>query len=109
MTWRIVERPNFELRILEGAGYDENDDNVDIEVVLPSGERFGATVFTLQNLHSLMAKFRKTGECNGGQYFWAADMIVVEKLTVQSLVEMIDDLLNSGSFPLAFQKFDDVE
>jgi hypothetical protein len=75
---------------------DVTDDNVDIEVRLLDGTRWSATVFTVDNLRSLMAKWRSTGECSG-RYVSAADMIVVERLSDSGLRELVDELVAEGT------------
>src|SRR5688572_3559438 len=69
---------------------DMADTNVDIEVRLADGSRWSATVFTVDNLRSLMGKWRSTGEYSG-RYVWAPDMIVVDRLW-----ELVDELVAEG-------------
>jgi hypothetical protein len=75
---------------------DVADDNVDIEVRLPDGSRWSATVFTVDNLRSLMAKWRSTGECSG-RYVSAPDMIVVDRLSDAALRDLVDELVAEGT------------
>jgi len=74
---------------------DVTDDNVDIEVQLADGSRWAATVFTVDNLRSLMQKWRSTGE-RSGLYVWAPDMIVVERLSDRCLRDLVDELVAEG-------------
>ena len=74
---------------------DVADDNVDIEVQLADGSRWAATVFTVDNLRSLMNKSRSTGE-GSGLYIWAPDMIVVDRLSDRCLRDLVDDLVGEG-------------
>jgi hypothetical protein len=74
---------------------DVADDNVDIEVHLADGSRWAATVFTVDNLRSLMRKWRSTGEYSG-LYVWAPDMIVVERLSDGCLRDLVDELVAAG-------------
>ena len=74
---------------------DVADDNVDIEVQLADGSRWAATVFTVDNLRSLMKKWRSTGE-HSGLYVWAPDMIVVERLSDGCLRDLVDELVAEG-------------
>jgi hypothetical protein len=95
--------PPFEILVLEGVdGLDTINDNVDIEVVFDTGERWVATFFTLQNLESLFKKNRETGECGSGLYFWCSDMVIVKTLTVESIVYTVVELLREGEFESAF-------
>jgi hypothetical protein len=85
-------------------GIDPNDDNVDVFVEFASGERFVATFFTLDNIKSLMAAHRETGECAHGLYLWSTHMIVVDRLTRVNVERVVADLLGSGEFTSAFEK-----
>jgi hypothetical protein len=75
---------------------DVTDDNVDIEVRLPDGSRWSATVFTVNNLRSLMAKWRSTGE-HSGRFVSAPDMIVVDRLSDADLRDLVDELVAEGT------------
>ena len=70
----------------------------------PNGESFSAVFFTLQNIDTLMKHYKKTGECADGSYFWASDMIIVHKLTEQTICEAIDNLLAGEEFASVFSK-----
>ena len=96
--------PAFDMLIHGSEGWDPVDDNVDVEIRLDDGRRFVATFFTLENLRTLLARYRDTGECDYGRYFWAADMIVVKELTTETIVKTIEDLLRSGELVSAFSE-----
>ena len=92
---------NFHLDVIHEIE-DEYDDNVDVVVKLTDGRQFVATVFTLQNLSTLFKKNRNTGECAGGTYLWASDMILVNRLTPQVLEETVATLIRDDEFETAF-------
>jgi hypothetical protein len=74
----IVQRNDYTLTIYHGiAPLEPDNDNVDVQVTFPNGERFSAGFFTLQSIRTLMKRYKKSGECAGGLYFWASDMILV--------------------------------
>ncbi len=77
---------------------DVHDDNVDVQVVLSDDRIYFAQIFTVFNIIKLMDKFRTTGECNFGSYFWACDMIIVQSLTTEIIENAIRDLAKSGRF-----------
>jgi hypothetical protein len=85
------------------AGTDALDDNVDIHVEFATGERYVATFFTTANIQRLMDKDAETGECAGGLYFWATDMVIVRSLTRENIERTIADLLSSGTFESVFR------
>ena len=85
-------------------GIDPSDDNVDVFVEFESGLRFVATFFTLENIRSLMATYRETGERAHGLYLWSSYMIVVERLTKANVERVVADLIESGEFASAFER-----
>lgn len=84
-------------------GIDPDDDNVDVIVKFVTGERFTATFFAFQNLRSLMEKYRESGECAGGLYLWSSHMIVVKRLTRDTVERTVADLLETNEFGAAFE------
>jgi hypothetical protein len=105
-----IRRPGCTILVFEGAdGLDRFDDNVDVEVHLPDGSRWGATFFTLKNVQTLMNKNRRTGECGGGLYIWAADMVLVEELTHGTIIATVEELIAQGDLQKIFQHFVDSE
>lgn len=92
----------YVVEILDHGHLDPVDDNVDVFVHFPDGRRYVATFFTVANIQSLMRKDRTTGECAGGLYFWASDMIVVERMDRETIERTVADLMRSGMFGKAF-------
>jgi hypothetical protein len=92
----------YEIEILDHGSRNIEDDNVDVFVYFSDGRKFVATFFTLQNLKSIMTKDEGTGECAGGLYFWASDMIVVQKLDRDTIHKAVADLVKTGEFAKAF-------
>ena len=99
-----MPHPAFQARVVGAQAWDPASDNVDVEVTLENGQRFGATFFTLENIRRLFAKNRQTGECAGGMYLWASSMILVNELTLNVINSAVVDLLESGEFHSAFEK-----
>ena len=97
----MVMTDQFTYRVLASQSWDEFDDNLDIEITLSDGRQYSATFFTLRNLESLFEKNRRTGECAGGLYFWAVDMILVERLDHETIRATIADLISSGELASA--------
>jgi hypothetical protein len=97
---------DFEVNVIGVQVWDPASDNLDVEVKLADGRRFGATYFTLQNIQRLFEKNRSTGECLNGLYLWASNMILVEHLTLDTIRSSVRDLLDSGEFFSAFARFD---
>ena len=77
------------------------DDNVDVEVLLEDGSRWGATFFTVANIRSLMDKVAATGEASG-DWFWAANMIMIRELTLDSIRAAVEDIYATGYLASTF-------
>ena len=86
------------------SSIDPYDDNVDVVVRFSDGMRFVATFFTLKNIETLLERYRSTGECANGLYFWASDVVIVERIADDVISATVSDLLASGEFVTAFSK-----
>ena len=103
-----IQRNNYKLTIYCGiTPLDPDNDNVDVHVTFPNGESFSAVFFTLQNIDTLMKDYEKTGEGANGLYFWTSDMLIVQRLTEQTICETIDNLLAEEEFESVFSKDQD--
>ncbi len=51
-----------------------------------------------------MKDYKKTGECANGSYFWTSDMLIVQRLTEQTICEIVENLLAEGEFASVFSK-----
>ena len=103
--YTTIQRNDYQLTIYNGiAPLNSGNDNVDVQVTFPDGERFSAVFFTLQNINTLMKHYQKTGECANGLYFWTSDMLIVQELTEQTICETVDNLLAEGEFESVFSK-----
>jgi hypothetical protein len=86
---------------------DPDNCNVDVEVQFVSGERYVATLFTIENIETLMSRCKTSGECNAGSYFWAADMVIIEKMTLEAIQELIEYLIDDNELSLVFSQVKD--
>lgn len=84
---------NFTYRILGCQTWDVYDDNVDVEIELSHDRRYSATFFTISNIRTLMDKNKITGECSGGLYLWASNMIIIENLESETIERTIAGLI----------------
>ena len=101
-----MTRPgDFQLLIRSGAeGINRRNDNVDVEVRFKTGEQYIATFFTLANIVAILERYATSGECKGGLYFWASNMIVVKELSEQVIRTTIEDLIDHGELEQAFSR-----
>jgi len=88
------------------GGTLETNDNSDVIVTLHNGNRYVATFFTYENIEHLRRKNQKTGECLNGRYFWASDMIIVERINRREVKEIIEHLLAENEFEQTFDKIE---
>lgn len=103
--YTTVQHNDYTLTIFHGiAPLDPVNANVDVHVTFPNGESFSAVFFTLQNIDTLMKNYEKTGEGANGLYFWTSDMLIVQRLTEQTICEAIDNLLAEEEFESVFSK-----
>lgn len=98
---------DFRVRVVGTQIWNPADDNLDVEVTFVDGSRFGATFFTLRNVERLFERNRVTGECGGGRYLWASNMILVQELTTEVIGKTVQNLLDSEEFFTAFARFGD--
>ncbi|MBX9660845.1 MAG: hypothetical protein K2X00_19995 [Nitrospiraceae bacterium] len=78
--------------------------NVDVEVRFENGSRYGATLFTIDNITSLMKSYEESGECRSGSYFWAADLIILRRLSMTEISKTVADLVGKSEFFKAFSR-----
>ncbi len=87
---------NFKIKFPGGYRVsDIENDNLDVNVILPGGEVYFGCLFTLANIRQLM-------EQEGDHAFWATDMIVVSNLTRQTISKAIQELIDDGYLTQAF-------
>lgn len=88
----------YRLEIVGKQQVNPANDNVDVWVYTEDGSRYSATFFTLKNVETLMDRWRESGECAGGIYFWSTDAIIVREISEEAIRHIIDDLFASGEF-----------
>ena len=88
--------------LAESGSYDPGNCNVDVVARFPDGATYVATFFTIDNLRSLMQRWRTTGESGDGLYVWSTDMIVVEEVSEEIVARVIRELLANNDFDTAF-------
>ncbi|MER7490538.1 hypothetical protein ABTY20_32585 [Streptomyces sp. NPDC126497] len=103
--WYRVRTESFEASFL----LDPDDDldlvcNVDLEVRLPDGSRWSATVFTVAEVARLMETWSGSDEAPGGRCFWCSDGLIVREPGVSKMTDVIAGLLDSGEFAQVLQR-----
>ncbi|GGS66272.1 hypothetical protein ACFFV7_03015 [Nonomuraea spiralis] len=67
----------------------------DAIITLPSGARYSALMMTYGEVGRLLSRHEKSGESLAGRYWCAPDLIVVRDAGVESMVDVIRDILES--------------
>lgn len=86
------------------GGELETNDNSDVIVTFSDNSRAIASFFTYKNIEFLRHKNKETGECLNGKFFWASDMIIVDKINRQEVEEIINHLITEDDFFQIFKK-----
>ena len=78
------------------------DDVTDAIVTLADGTRWVATFCAFDHVATLRRNCAATGECLGGKYLWASDLILIDDTSRPSIEAAARDLLASGELRSAF-------
>jgi hypothetical protein len=74
---------------------EESVANVDAFVDLPDGSSWALTIFTVDEVRRLLAKWKETGEVANGSYFWAVDQLIVPEPGVSTMTTAIRELVRT--------------
>ena len=93
---------------VDASEFDAANENLDANITLETGERYGASFFTLNNIQSIMERHRNsTNECLGGKYFCSVDMIILDELSLDRIVDTVTDLIKNDQLASFCQRFVD--
>lgn len=87
-----------------GGEWEPDDEIVDVVVTRADGSRWAATVCSFRHVQALTAKWSTSGECLGGRYFWAKNLILVTDTSRSTIEETMFDLIKSGELEHALEK-----
>jgi hypothetical protein len=85
-------------------GWNYEDVNTDVIVTFSDRSKWIATFFTYKNIQTLREKNIKTGECMNGSYFQASDMVLIDFVSRERIIELIDYLIESEEFDSTFTR-----
>lgn len=93
-----VTEPTFVARFLLDRNVDseESVSNVDVIVDLPDGSRWTLTLFSVDEVRRLLARWKQNGEVANGSYFWAVDHVIVAEPGLPAMTAAIRELVRSG-------------
>jgi hypothetical protein len=97
-----VIREDFEVEFIH-TNDNPDDDNEDI-IISYKGQRYSATVFTLENIKSIIDRYAVSGECASGLYFYCPDLIIVKNLKRATILDAISNIISEGEIDIALKK-----
>ncbi|RMB81843.1 hypothetical protein CTZ28_32750 [Streptomyces shenzhenensis] len=74
----------------------EEASNLDLVLTLEDGSRWSATVLTLAEVDAIWKRWERTGECFSGRYFNCPDLLLVREAGIDSICEVLEDVLATG-------------
>jgi len=84
--------------------WNPDDEIVDVIVTLADGSRWVATVCSFKHVQTLTSRWSNSGECLGGRYLWAKNLILVTSTSRSTIEETMFDLVRSGEFESALEE-----
>lgn len=102
-----IEQVWLEAEDWEPGEWIPADCNSDVGVTLSDGTTWIATFFTYQNIETLRKANAESGDCLGGAYFWATDIVLIDELTRERVTEVVNHLIAEGEFELIFAREDE--
>ena len=73
-----------------------DDDVTDVIATLSDGSRWIGTFCAFNHVSRLRDHCAASGECLGGRYLWASDLILIESTARESVEAALRDLLRAG-------------
>ncbi|WP_341716610.1 hypothetical protein QQG74_21785 [Micromonospora sp. FIMYZ51] len=96
--YTTITEPTFVARFLLDPATDTVDTvaNVDAFVDLPDGSTWALTIFTIDEVSRLLARWKETGEVAKGSYFWTVDQLIVLDPGLPAMIAAIRELVSNG-------------
>ncbi len=84
--------------------WSPTDDVTDAIVTLEDGTRWVGTFCAFAHVDRLRANCATSGECLGGKYLWASDLILIDDTSRASIEAVMRDLVASGDYRSALSE-----
>ncbi len=100
--WAVAYRDGWTFRLLvadTGLG-----DLTDVELTSPDERRWVGTVGTLEAVGRILTRYRRTGECLAGTYFWASGLLILREDREEAAFDALEDLVRSGEHEVCFEE-----
>jgi hypothetical protein len=96
--YTTVAESTFVARFLLDPDSDTVDTvaNVDVFVDLADGTTWALTIFTVDEVGRLLARWKETGEVANGSYFWGDDQLIVPEPGISAMTAAIRELVRSA-------------
>jgi len=105
--WRACERDGWRFRLLvSGSGLEQL---TDVELRSPDGRRWVGTVGTLNAVEEIMSRYRETGECLAGTYFWASGFLILRDADEGAAFDALEELVRSGEHEACFEEVESAD
>lgn len=101
-VWRIADRDGWTFRLL--VADTGLSDLTDVEVRSPDQRRWVGTVGTLEAIDQIMTRYRRTGECLAGTYFWSSGLLILRDAEEEAAFDALEDLVRSGEHEACFEE-----
>jgi hypothetical protein len=107
--YTTITEPAFVVRFLLDPDTDtvETVANVDAFVDLPDGSTWALTIFTVDEVGRVLARWKETGEVANGSYFWVADQLIVSEAGVSPMTAAIRELVRCRAISSVGTRCDD--
>ncbi|WP_155839583.1 hypothetical protein [Aquimarina latercula] len=93
------ENSIFKIKYRLDPEQDIDNCNTDIFVTIVKTQKvYLATFYTYKNITSLVEKFKKSGECLSGYYFWDEDMCLIDDMSIDTLDKVIFEIIENEEF-----------
>lgn len=103
------ECPEFKLLIMhELDEFNVSEQNIDFNITVDKNMYVGTAV-TLKNIEFLMQKYKTSGDCHYGRYFWQHNMLILEEMTLSCLCDALLDIVKNKSEDGLDHIFDKIE
>ncbi len=104
---RCIERPGYTLLVFgEARRTDRSDENVSVEVRLPDGSGWCATLYTPESVRAILDDWRRKDE-RSGLYFWAPGVLIIRGLAHEGIIALVEDLMAEDELEQAFVRIED--
>ncbi|MGK8801594.1 hypothetical protein [Acinetobacter seifertii] len=89
------ECSEFKLLVMhELDNFNVAEQNIDFNIIVDN-IKYAGTAVMLKNIEYLMNKFRASGDCHFGRYFWQSNMLILEEMTIDCLRDALLDIVKN--------------